>query len=100
MVDATTHMDGKIMPPSLAIAYSKRLALVMHIIVPLTKQTPNMTVRKTVAPRLLVAWYMSSVIGMFVEVERIVSGSASENSMTRIKAVPLKRALADQCRCL
>lgn len=51
-----TYKDGKIMPLSLAMAYSKRLALVIQPMVPLMKQTPSITVRKTAAPLLFVAW--------------------------------------------
>jgi hypothetical protein len=83
------YTDGKIMPPSLAMAYSSRLADVIHIMVPLIKHTPNMTVRNTAAPRLFVAWYMSSVIGILVDVDRTVSGSVKQKSITRINAMPL-----------
>ena len=51
-----TYLEGNIIPLSLAIAYSKRLADVTQPIVPLMKQTPSITVSTTAAARLCVAW--------------------------------------------
>lgn len=67
----------------------RRLALVMLAIVPLVKHTPSMRVSIVVAARLLVACKMSSTMGRPVGVDRTVAGSTRQNSMMRIKAVPL-----------
>jgi hypothetical protein len=79
----------KMIPSSRAMAYVSRLALVIQPNVPLMKHTASISVRIVAAARLPVAWRMSSEIGMFVGVVRIVSGSTMQNRITIRKIVPL-----------
>lgn len=80
---------GKMIPSSRAMAYVSRLALVIQPKVPLMKHTASISVRIVAAARLPVAWRMSSEIGMFVGVVRIVSRSTMQNRITIRKIVPL-----------
>lgn len=57
--------------------------------VPLMKHAASMSVSIVAAARLPVAWRMSSEIGMFVGVVRIVSGSTMQNRITIKNTVPL-----------
>lgn len=87
--DMRAKKRGKMMPSSRAMAYVSRLALVMQPNVPFIKHIASMSVRIVAAARLPVAWRMSSEIGMFVGVVRIVSGSTMQNRITIRNIVPL-----------
>jgi hypothetical protein len=78
------------MPLSLAIACSRRLALVTQPLVPLTKQMANITVNTVAAALLPVAKRINSVIGMFVGELRAVSTSVMQKSITRMNTTPLQ----------
>lgn len=71
------------------MAKSRRLALVILATVPLMKHTPSIRVRTHVPALLLVAWRISSTMGMPVELVKAASGSVRQNNMARMKARPL-----------
>lgn len=76
-------------PRSRAIEYKSLLALVIQPLVPFTKQIASITVNTTAATRLPVAWYINSVIGILVELDRTVAISPIQKRITRMNAVPL-----------
>jgi hypothetical protein len=71
--------------------HMSRLVLVMLATVPLMKQIASIRLRTVAPARLLVAWRMSSAVGIPVADARRVAGSQKQNRVTRMNIVPLYR---------
>ena len=82
------------MPLSRAMAYNRRLALVMLALEPLMKQTASIRDMTVVPAREEVARRSISTMGICVGVLRMESGSVSEKRMTRMNKRPLVRMVS------